>query len=594
MVHGITDCDSHEKIIPALGLTNEVEKDNKLINDEEMPEIPNVETSNNDDIRNAIMTIKDNNETLGNSEWELSNEDTKSRPNLSKFTTVSYPRKKYQQKIRIKTTFEGEGISIYKDDNKSITAELRRCKPYCHYDDAYVNSQMHLVIFTESREDDDLIRASNWPKNAFGNGVKIRSLSEKHSLAIKRVPTHINIDQELADSLYEESGIIQIVRISIKNDKQYYPTQTVKIETETDSDFLKIIDYGLYIGNDLYKAEPWEYEPTRCYNCQKFGHVSEKCKNDTACARCIVDHQGKCKSKQEDVQCRNCGGKHPTWSKICKKYIEIKCNMNTKLDDIRLHKNDAREARNATVRYFGQLKPKPNYREPNLQNPLPNTVSGTLSYASIAKKKKNVSVISDKITIAVPRFLEVGTEQKSLMTDKPRASEQIMNTKHLAHQQSCETQILEAEKTKIVENSEEMFARLMNHTNTVNSNMCAIISVVVELVAKIAKIEDSTLLNIKNMLSDSMNLSNLDNYSKMRQLENENAALKQQLANNHRNPDASEPMLIGSSIVSSIETGCPQKNMMVSQFHDKIAPNVIYSTNVPINQKPLEGPLKQI
>lgn len=194
--------------------------------------------------------------------------------------------KNYAPKIKYKVTFEGAGILEYLGNENAIHREIKRCKEYIYYKEAYVNSRSNLVIITDRQEDDRAMRANNWPKNAFGEGIRIRELSEKHSLAIKGVGIDVKLTDEILETLYNEHGVIQAFRINLKRDDQIFPSTTIKIETENLADYHRILNRGLYIYNKLYKSTPWEYEPTRCFNCQRFGHKSEDCKSLTTCPVC--------------------------------------------------------------------------------------------------------------------------------------------------------------------------------------------------------------------------------------------------------------------------------------------------------------------
>ena len=59
--------------------------------------------------------------------------------------------------------------------------------------------------------------------------------------------------------------------------------------------------------------------PGRCYRCQKFGHVTSKCKHSETCARCS-------ETGRQDVSCKkafkcvNCGECYAAYNKKCSVY----------------------------------------------------------------------------------------------------------------------------------------------------------------------------------------------------------------------------------------------------------------------------------
>lgn len=76
----------------------------------------------------------------------------------------------------------------------------------------------------------------------------------------------------------------------------------------------------------------WEYQKpnrskiTQCYNCQMFGHGSNKCNVKTYCAICAGSHKTtECKS--DIIKCANCKGSHKAMSSECPNratYLEFK------------------------------------------------------------------------------------------------------------------------------------------------------------------------------------------------------------------------------------------------------------------------------
>ena len=56
--------------------------------------------------------------------------------------------------------------------------------------------------------------------------------------------------------------------------------------------------------------------PLRCYRCQKFGHVTSKCKHSETCARCSeTGHKNE--SCKKAFKCVNCGECHAAYNKKC-------------------------------------------------------------------------------------------------------------------------------------------------------------------------------------------------------------------------------------------------------------------------------------
>ena len=59
--------------------------------------------------------------------------------------------------------------------------------------------------------------------------------------------------------------------------------------------------------------------PIRCYKCQRFGHVTGRCKHSETCARCSeTGHKDDTCTK--GYKCINCGDKHASYNKKCRYY----------------------------------------------------------------------------------------------------------------------------------------------------------------------------------------------------------------------------------------------------------------------------------
>ena len=74
-----------------------------------------------------------------------------------------------------------------------------------------------------------------------------------------------------------------------------------------------------------YRVRAFVAAPTRCYRCQRFGHVARACRGRSeVCAVCAGPHDSKeCFKRRQDAsppapRCHNCGGNHPAWSTHCK------------------------------------------------------------------------------------------------------------------------------------------------------------------------------------------------------------------------------------------------------------------------------------
>ena len=69
------------------------------------------------------------------------------------------------------------------------------------------------------------------------------------------------------------------------------------------------------VGYLKVKVDPFVPNPLRCFNCNKFGHTSQRCKTTVKCQRCGKDkHEEQCDGPQI---CSNCNGPHAASAKEC-------------------------------------------------------------------------------------------------------------------------------------------------------------------------------------------------------------------------------------------------------------------------------------
>ena len=101
---------------------------------------------------------------------------------------------------------------------------------------------------------------------------------------------------------------------------------TENIETTTVRlEFIGEVPKEVFLGFIRYQVEDYIPEPTQCFNCQSFGHVSTHCNTTVPrCVQCGVrghrKSEGKCRPGK--INCANCQGRHKAWSKICQFYLK--------------------------------------------------------------------------------------------------------------------------------------------------------------------------------------------------------------------------------------------------------------------------------
>lgn len=76
----------------------------------------------------------------------------------------------------------------------------------------------------------------------------------------------------------------------------------------------------IILGWETLKIRPYIRNPTRCYHCQKYGHVASVCRRKTpVCGRCAADGHSKEDRDTTDIKCAACHqcSKPPALTALC-------------------------------------------------------------------------------------------------------------------------------------------------------------------------------------------------------------------------------------------------------------------------------------
>ena len=125
---------------------------------------------------------------------------------------------------------------------------------------------------------------------------------------------------EIRDEL-KDQGVVGVNRVTLKKERKVISTNTLFL-TFGSPDLPKEITVG-YLKVKVALFVP---NPMRCFNCNKSGHTSQRCKVAEKCPDCGKDkHEGRCKGPK---LCSNCYGPHASSAKDCpvwQKEKEIQC-----------------------------------------------------------------------------------------------------------------------------------------------------------------------------------------------------------------------------------------------------------------------------
>ena len=114
---------------------------------------------------------------------------------------------------------------------------------------------------------------------------------------------------EIRDEL-KDQGVVRVNRVTPKQEGKVIPTNTLfltfgspELPKEITVGYLKV-KVALFVPN-----------PMRCFNCNKSGLTSQRCKVAAKCPGCGNDkHEGQCEGPK---LCSNCNGPHASSAKDC-------------------------------------------------------------------------------------------------------------------------------------------------------------------------------------------------------------------------------------------------------------------------------------
>ena len=149
----------------------------------------------------------------------------------------------------------------------------------------------------------------------FGNVAPVLVTQHKSLNVSKGVVRNWELARTDPDEIKENiPSIIDVQRIVVKRNNVEVKTNTLILTFNSPKipESLKVC----YLNIPVSQFVP---NPLRCYKCQKFGHVTSKCKHCETCARCSETGH-KDDSCTKAFKCANCGECHTAYSKKCSIY----------------------------------------------------------------------------------------------------------------------------------------------------------------------------------------------------------------------------------------------------------------------------------
>ena len=114
---------------------------------------------------------------------------------------------------------------------------------------------------------------------------------------------------EIRDEV-KDQGVVWVNRVTLKKEGKVIPTNTLFLTFGSPE-----VPKEITVGYLKVKVDLFVPNPMRCFNCNKFGHTSQRCKVAAKCLGCGKDkHEGRCEGPK---LCSNCNGPHASSAKDC-------------------------------------------------------------------------------------------------------------------------------------------------------------------------------------------------------------------------------------------------------------------------------------
>ena len=208
-------------------------------------------------------------------------------------------------------------------NSRDIQKEIRKHKGDIQMKYAYPLNRGGLVVQVETEEGANILK-EEWPEEAFMSGGQISV--HRSNYIPKCVFKNISLGhtaERLISEVEKQTGLsVTVRRLRYRDTGKPMPVAIVTCASFDDLQLL--FKSKLSIDKKLVKIVPYQskrFIPTRCFNCQEYGHVACLCKKEKKCEKCAENHTGKCETSNK---CVNCGDCHPSSSLACPIYIAIK------------------------------------------------------------------------------------------------------------------------------------------------------------------------------------------------------------------------------------------------------------------------------
>ena len=184
-----------------------------------------------------------------------------------------------------------------------------------HPDDMRRLTNGSLLVKAGNRTQADLLQKLSVIGSVPVTVLPHRSLNTCKGTVVSR-ESHTCTDVELREFL-KDHGVLDVQRIAL-NQK---PLQLLILTFQGT-----ILPDRVPVAFEVCRTRPYIPNPRRCYNCQRYGHITKYCKKPACCARCgsVTHTHTKDSPCEEAAHCVNCQQDHPAFDRKCPVWITEK------------------------------------------------------------------------------------------------------------------------------------------------------------------------------------------------------------------------------------------------------------------------------
>lgn len=205
----------------------------------------------------------------------------------------------------------------------------------------------------------------------------------KRKGVIKNVDLTLSDEEIVNESLFNQGRNIKL--IAAKRFIRKYKNEKGEYETKPTFSVLltfrgQVMPEYVFIHHVRCLVEPYISRVVQCYNCLRFGHMSNQCRSKIRCSLCGEQHDRKDCEKKEDLKCIHCNGNHSATDKKCTEQLrqtKIKTIMaleNLSYSDAKMRfKNSYAKITDAPPVIYSKREFPPLTLNPNLNSITPQT-----------------------------------------------------------------------------------------------------------------------------------------------------------------------------------------------------------------------------